>query len=75
MISECASYTNTLSAGIDMMKEVDVAGVVCLPAAVVQPSNTTPALSPGPQMVVQQSSIAMAVIMGLILLVLLILGR
>ena len=29
MISECASYTNTLSAGIDMMKEVDVAGVVC----------------------------------------------
>ena len=29
MIMECASYINTLSAGINMMKEVDVAGVVC----------------------------------------------
>ena len=57
VISECASYTNTLSAGINMMEEVDVAGVVCLPAAVVQPSNTAPALSsPGPQVVAQQSS-------------------
>ena len=50
MISECASYTNTLSAGIDMMKEVDVAGVVC------QKQQSSIAQSLGVHMVCQSPS-------------------
>ena len=39
---ECASYINTLSAGINMMKEVDVAGVVCQVPSPATPNPETP---------------------------------
>ena len=71
MISECASYTNTPSGGIDMMEEVDVAGVMCHE---VQPLST-PA-SQHMLMMVLQSSVVTAVFMGVIvLMLLLLLGR
>ena len=74
MISECASYTNTPSAGIDMMEEVDVVGVMCHE---VQPLST-PAVASSQQMLtmILQSTVVTAAFIGFIFLILLLLlGR
>ena len=49
VIMECAAYTNTLSAGISVMREVDVAAVMCqvpnTPAPPTQPETPQPDLT------------------------------